>query len=47
MQRALTHKAAINGHDAYSGGSVPLMALSFTKLREGHDGPARFKEKSR
>ena len=31
---ASTHKSYIDVHDEYSGGSVPLMALEYTKLRE-------------
>ena len=37
---AFTHKSYVYVHDEYSGGSVPLMALEATKLREmgGCDG---------
>ena len=31
---ALTHKVFADVQDEYSGGSVPLMALEYTKLRE-------------
>ena len=31
---ALTHNQSIDIHDEYSGGSVPLMALEDTELRE-------------
>ena len=33
-QHALTHNLSIDVHDEYSGGSVPLMALEDTALRE-------------
>ena len=32
---ALTHNLSIDGHDAYSGGSVPVMALMYASLCEG------------
>ena len=34
IHHASTHNSYIDVHDEYSGGSVPLMALEYTKLRE-------------